>query len=184
MPVSLSLRSFLLPCLIFLLAAVAPGLAQPATAPPARLEQLATAAISPEALPKVLAEGATGLESKLKALEGRLADSQRQLAERENDLKDLRLAVASLRATLAVSKPPLTEVQELVASYTILEARAQGPRQDPGRGDRDAAAGDGRRNGGGKHLEDSGGHPAGRRRSHRHLPGNAAGSEPLPATGR
>ena len=73
----------------------------------------------------MLAEGATGLESKIKALEDRLADSQRQLAERENDLKDLRLAVASLRAALAVTKPPLTEVQELVASYTILEARAK-----------------------------------------------------------
>ena len=125
MPGIVSLRSLLSFCLTFSLATVSPGLAQPATAPPARLEQLATAAISPEALPKVLADGATGLEGKLKALEGRLADSQRQLAERENDLKDLRLAVASLRATLAVSKPPLTEVQELVASYTILAARAK-----------------------------------------------------------
>ena len=125
MPVSLSLRSFLLPCLIFLLAALAPGLAQPATTTPARLEHLAAAAISPEALPMILAEGATGLESKIKALEARLADSQRQLAERGGDLKDLQLAVASLRAALAVTKPPLTQVQELLASYAILEARAQ-----------------------------------------------------------
>jgi len=111
-------------CLIFLLAAVSPGLAQPAATTPARLEQLA-AAISPEALPKVLAEGATDLEGKIKALEGRLADSQRQLAERGSGLKDLQLAVASLRAALAVTKPPLTEVQELVDNYAILEARAK-----------------------------------------------------------
>jgi len=66
-----SLRAIFSSWLIFLLAAASPGLAQPATATPARLEQLATAAISPEALPKVLAGGATGLNSKIKALEGR-----------------------------------------------------------------------------------------------------------------
>lgn len=112
-------------CLISLLAAASPCLAQSAMTPPPRLEQLATTAISPKALPKVLAGGATDLESKIKALEDRLAESQRQLAERENDLKDLQLAAASLRAALAVTKPSLTKVQGLVASYAILETRAK-----------------------------------------------------------
>ena len=62
-------RSLLALCLLFLLAAASPGLAQPGGAPATtRVEQLAAAALSPESLPKVLAEGAANLQGKIKPL--------------------------------------------------------------------------------------------------------------------
>ncbi|MFI5332078.1 MAG: hypothetical protein ACHQ2F_13745, partial [Desulfobaccales bacterium] len=119
-------RSFPALVLIFLLSAVSTCLAQPggAQATP-RVEQVAAAALSPESLPKVLAEGAVNLQSKIKPLAARLADSQQRLGQAQNDLKNLQIAVASLRAALAVEKPPMTQVQELLATYTFLEAQAK-----------------------------------------------------------
>ena len=113
-----------------MLAATSSGLAQPAPpqpapAPPARQEQLATAVISPEVLPQVLSEGAASLESRIKVLEARLAQSQQQLAERDRGWKNLQVGVASLRAVLAVTKPPLVQMQEVVTSYSLLESRAK-----------------------------------------------------------
>ena len=105
MPVIWPLRLSISFCLIFLLAAASPCLAQPGSTPPAKLEQLPAAGLSPEILPRVLAEGATTLEGQIKALESRLAESQQRLAERQNDLKNLQVAVASLKAALAVGKP-------------------------------------------------------------------------------
>lgn len=112
--------------LIFSLAAASLCPAQPGGAPaPTRVEQLAAAALSPESLPKVLAEGAVNLQGKIKPLAARLADSQQQRNKTQNDLKNLQIAVASLRAALAVEKPPLTQVQELLATYAVLEAQAK-----------------------------------------------------------
>lgn len=66
--------------LILLLAAALPSLAQPGGVPAAaRLEQLATATLTPKSLSKMLAEGAATLQSKSKSLAARLADSRQQL---------------------------------------------------------------------------------------------------------
>ncbi|MCX5893196.1 MAG: hypothetical protein NTW80_09535, partial [Deltaproteobacteria bacterium] len=89
------------------------------------MEQPAAAALSPESLPKVLAEGAATLQGRIKSLSARLTDSQQQLSRTENNLKNLQIAVASLRAALAVEKAPLTQVQELLATYAVLEDQAQ-----------------------------------------------------------
>ncbi len=119
-------RSFPALVLIFLISAASPGPAQPAGTPaPTRVEQLAAAALSPESLPKVLAAGAANLQSLIKPLATRLAVSQQQLGQAQNDLKNLQIAVASLRAALAVEKPPMTQVQELLATYAFLDAQAK-----------------------------------------------------------
>ncbi len=78
-----SLRAIFSSCLISLLALASPGLAQPATTAPARLEQLAAAGLAPESLSRVLAGGATTLAGQIKALESRLTDSQQRLTERK-----------------------------------------------------------------------------------------------------
>ena len=75
-------------------------------------------------LPKVLAAGATALEGKIKALESRLTDSRQELAQTEQDWQNLQVKVAASRAALAVEKPPLTRLQELLANYALLETQA------------------------------------------------------------
>jgi hypothetical protein len=45
------------------------------------LEQLGMATLTPESLPEVLAEGAATLQSKIKSLAARLADSRQQLSQ-------------------------------------------------------------------------------------------------------
>ncbi len=111
--------------LIFLLVAVSPGLAQPQAPAPPGLEQLTAAILSPRSLPGVLADGAAALEDQIKSLESNLAKSQQRLALRETDLKNLQVAAATLKATLAVENPPLTQVQGLLASYALLAVQAQ-----------------------------------------------------------
>ena len=86
-------QSFPALVLIFLLAVAAPCLAQPFGAPgPTRMEQLAAAALSPKVLPKVLAEGAAILQGKIKPLAARLTESQQQLAQAQQDLKNIQIA--------------------------------------------------------------------------------------------
>ncbi len=126
MRIILSLRSFLLPCLIVLLAAASLGLAQATPAPPARLEQLAAEALSPEALPQVLSDGAASLQEKIKPLQYRLTESQQQLEQAQNDLRNLRVSVAAARAALAVERPPLGQIQGALASYALLDTQAKG----------------------------------------------------------
>jgi len=94
-------------------------------AAPLRGEQLTASASSPEALPKVLADGAATLQRKIEPLSARLRRSQEQLAQTQQDLKDLQIAVASLRAALAVEQPPLTQVQELLAAYLARDDQAK-----------------------------------------------------------
>ena len=110
--------------------AISPGLAQPGSGAPARLEQLAAATLAPETLPKMLTEGAAALEVKIKPLSVRQVESQRQLDQAGKDLKDLQVGVASLRATLAVARPPMTQIQELLATYALLATQVEGRAKD------------------------------------------------------
>ncbi len=111
--------------LILLLVAVSAGLAQPQAPAPPGLEQLSAAGLSPQSLPRVLADGAAALEGQIKSLESNLAKSQQRLALREADLKNLQVAAASLKAALAVENPPQIEIQGLLASYALLAVQAQ-----------------------------------------------------------
>ncbi|HEY9073203.1 MAG TPA: hypothetical protein VIN67_03635, partial [Desulfobaccales bacterium] len=115
MPRIKSGRFFLSFALIFLLAAAGSGLAQPAPSPPPPLAAF---------LPKVLSAGAIALEGKIKGLESRLTDSRQELAQTEQDWQNLYVKVAASRAALAVEKPPLTRLQELLANYALLETQA------------------------------------------------------------
>lgn len=111
--------------LILLLAAAPPCLAQSVATAPARGEQKSAAALLPKILPKVLAEGTATLQGKIKPLAARLTESRQELAQSQQDLKNLQLAVATIRAALSVEKPPLTRVQELLATYTSLDDQAK-----------------------------------------------------------
>lgn len=121
----MSLRIFPALCGFVLLAAVAPCLAQSQAPPAARPEEFTAAVPSPEALPKVLNEGAAALEDQIQGLESRLADSQRKLAQREADLRNLKVRVAYLKAILAVQNPPLIQMQELLATFDLLDTRTK-----------------------------------------------------------
>lgn len=103
--------------LVLLLASVAG--AQEKSRAPARLEAPIS---SPQALPRILAEGAATLEKQMGPLRSRVAESGQKLAKAQEDLRNLQVAVASLQASLAVQKPPLSQVQELLATYTALES--------------------------------------------------------------
>jgi potassium efflux system protein len=86
---------------------------------PARMEAPIS---SPQALPRILAAGAATLEKQMETLRSRVAESGQKLAKAQEDLRDLQVTVASLKASLAVQKPPLSQVQELLATYTALES--------------------------------------------------------------
>ena len=82
MPSFCPIKSLLTLVLILLLGVAPPGLAQPGGIPAAAwLEQLGMATLTPESLPEVLAEGAATLQSKIKSLAARLADSRQQLSQ-------------------------------------------------------------------------------------------------------
>lgn len=125
MSLSRSLRFCLLSGFLILWAAVGPGLAQPAPSASALQEQLTSGALSPKSLPNLLAEGAENLADQLKSLQKRLSESQQELAASQVNLKNLQLAVASITAAMAVQKPALSQVQDLLAAQAFSGKRAQ-----------------------------------------------------------
>jgi potassium efflux system protein len=118
-----TLRVALSVCLMVLLSgwpspSASQGKAQgrPVEAPEANLVSGAVA--SPEHLPKLLAAKAQLAEQNLAALEAQLPGAREDLARAEKNLRGLRVAVASLKATLALQKLPGPRVEELLGSYT------------------------------------------------------------------
>lgn len=111
------LRLLILGWLILLLSVL------PATGGPEKLngpeksEHLEASVDLPEALPKVLAEGAVATEKQISDLNSRVAATGEILAETRINLKELQVAVAFIKATLAVKKLPLSQVQDLRESY-------------------------------------------------------------------
>jgi potassium efflux system protein len=103
--------------LVLLLPSVAG--AQEKLSTPARMEAPIS---SPQALPRILAAGAADLEKQMGPWRSRVAESGQNLARAQEDLRHLQVAVASVQASLAVQKPPLSQVQELLATYTALES--------------------------------------------------------------
>ncbi len=87
------------------------------------LSKMEAPASSPEALPRILAAGAAALEKQMGELRSRVAESGEKLARAQGDGHDLEIAVASVRASLAVRQLPLSQVQELRLTYAGLESR-------------------------------------------------------------
>ncbi len=114
-PLRLLVFSF---CLVVLIAGRPSGLAAQEKAPKVPAEtQLVTGAIaSPEMLPRLLAMKAELLEKNIAALEPQLTGSGEDLARSEKTLQGLRLAVASLKATLALGTRPGPRVEELLGT--------------------------------------------------------------------
>ncbi len=122
MPVLFTLRLLGFLGLILFLPGLSAPLAQEKPGAPGAPKRMEAPFSSPEALPRILAEGAAALEESLGAWQSRVAESGEELVKAREDLTNLQVAVASVKASLAVKKPPLSQVQELLATYSSLES--------------------------------------------------------------
>ncbi len=77
---------------------------------------------SPQALPQVLKEGAATLQEKITDLRAQVTESNKKLARAKTHLKERQTAVASIKAALAVKKPPLPQIEEFQRTYQNLES--------------------------------------------------------------
>jgi potassium-dependent mechanosensitive channel len=87
-------------------------------------------AFSPEALPKILQEGAAALEREIRDLRPRLSLASEKLTQAGEELNELQIALASLKAVLAVKKPSLAQVEELLATYSNRDAALKSSARD------------------------------------------------------
>jgi potassium-dependent mechanosensitive channel len=90
------------------------------------------ASVSPQALTQVFQKAITGLQERLKEWESRVAAASEKLAQTRVELDDLQVAVASLKATLVLEKPPLLQVQEFIATYAAKDKEFKGRLEDLG----------------------------------------------------
>jgi potassium efflux system protein len=77
---------------------------------------------SPQALPQVLAQGAEALTRQIGELRTQLSDRADQLASAQEDSQKLKIAVASIKAALAVREAPLPQVFGFLVTYGAQEA--------------------------------------------------------------
>jgi small-conductance mechanosensitive channel len=73
---------------------------------------------APAALTRVLAAGTAKTEKEIGALSGRLAKARQALAQAEKDQKDLRIAVAAVKATLAVETPGISQIELVLETFS------------------------------------------------------------------
>jgi small-conductance mechanosensitive channel len=109
---------------------VFPGsiLAQPA--PPEKLEK---GIASPETLPRGFEQSIAQLQENLKAWKSRVPVAAADLAQTQKELDNLQVAVAVLKATMALQRLPLPQVEALLTLYADREKALQGKLQDLGR---------------------------------------------------
>ncbi len=86
-------------------------------------ERIVSPVASADALPRVLAEGAALLEKETAALKLRKEAASQALTQSNKNFRDLEARVAALRASLALKKLPMGEVEEAVASLGREEER-------------------------------------------------------------
>jgi potassium efflux system protein len=91
-----------------------PGSAPGQAVPPEKPEKTIT---SPQALIEAFDKGRTALQENLKEWASRAASASAKLGQTNQELNDLQVAVASLRASLVLEKPSLLLVQELLVTY-------------------------------------------------------------------
>ena len=95
------------------------GAQEPARPP----EKVAAPATSPEALPRLFAEGAVALEKEFTVLKARTAAAFRALSRAEKETREHQAALAALKASLAVKSLPLSQAEEAVKNYSLKEER-------------------------------------------------------------
>jgi len=123
MPV-LSFRSTLTAALTIWLLLGCP-LTAPAQEKPRATEKITAPATSPEALPRLLTEGAEALEKEGAALKSRVAATQKAFSMAERDSQERKAAIATLKASLAVTGLPLAQAEESLKNYSQLEERLE-----------------------------------------------------------
>ena len=96
-------------------------------------EKIVSPAASPDALPRVLAEGAVVLEKETAALKPREEAASQALTQSNKSFRDLEARVAALRASLALKKLPMGEVEEAVVSLGREEERLAAQLKDAAR---------------------------------------------------
>jgi potassium-dependent mechanosensitive channel len=89
-----------------------PGLAQ--TSPPQPPAEKIT---SPQALPQTLTKGSAHLQASLQQWQKKVAAATEKLAQTQQGLDRLQVAVASVKATMALKRLPLVHAHELVSAY-------------------------------------------------------------------
>jgi potassium-dependent mechanosensitive channel len=72
---------------------------------------------SPQALPKALTKGIAHLQESLKQWQKNVSTATEQLAQTQKGLDQLQVAVASVKATMALKRLPLVQTQDLVSAY-------------------------------------------------------------------
>jgi potassium-dependent mechanosensitive channel len=80
---------------------------------------------TPQILPKILDDGIASLKDTRETLQAQLADSGKNLARTKASLDNLQVAVASVKAALAVKKPPLFQIQDLLDTYQKMASAVQ-----------------------------------------------------------
>ncbi|MBM4284133.1 MAG: mechanosensitive ion channel [Deltaproteobacteria bacterium] len=98
-----------------LLGTAAVAFAQAKPEPPEKLE---APAATPEALPRLFAEGAEALEKELTALKAKNAAAQGAAAQAEKDFQGLKGEVAALKAAMAVKTLNVPEAEGALAKYS------------------------------------------------------------------
>ena len=102
-----------------------PVLAQPT--PPDKPE---IALASPQALSQGFETGIAQLQENVKTWEARGTAAADKLAHLQEELSNLQVAVASLKANLVLQKPPLPQLQELMAIFAAKEKDLRGRLKD------------------------------------------------------
>ncbi len=98
-----------------LLGCPATGLSQEKPRTP---EKIGAPATAPEVLPRILTEGAEGLEKEAAALKSRAALANKAWSQAEKDSQERRAAIAALKASLAVTGLPLVQTEESLKTYS------------------------------------------------------------------
>jgi potassium efflux system protein len=81
---------------------------------------------SPAVLIRVLVAGTAEIGKEIEALKGRLAKAGQALAQTEKDQKDLRIAVATVKAALAVEAPGISQIELALKDFSEWQEKLQG----------------------------------------------------------
>ncbi len=101
------------------------GLPLQAWGQPAGPRRLEAPASSPEALPKILGEATGSLKEKTDALASQAAQTGSMVTAAGAELDHLQVAVASLKAALAVKGVPLSQVPEVLVAFAQQQAQVK-----------------------------------------------------------
>jgi len=105
-------------------------LPSPLQAQPVKPVSLKEGATLAQALPQQFDACIEELQKDFKEWESRLAAAAARLSQTRQESDDLQVAIASLKATMALEKVPLSRVQEIMEEYTDREKKIKGKFKD------------------------------------------------------